>query len=78
MLGQTVTVVADALPERRAYLEDRAARFGRFLPLVTDPGRPDDVVLDAWERAVGNLVTVVVDLTGAKSGWEHHCRQMLG
>ncbi|MGY0004036.1 hypothetical protein [Micromonospora sp. I033] len=74
----TLTVVADALREWRAYLEDLTERFGRFLPLVTDPAQPGDTVLDAWERAVANLVTVVVDRTGAESGWEHHCRQVLG
>ncbi|MEV0723568.1 hypothetical protein AB0I37_12410 [Micromonospora purpureochromogenes] len=51
-------------------------RFDRFLPLVTDDGA--DVALDAWERAVAHLVTVVVDRTCADGGWEHHCRQVLG
>ncbi|MEV6494428.1 hypothetical protein AB0M20_38275 [Actinoplanes sp. NPDC051633] len=33
---------------------------------------------DVWERAVAHLVTVVVERTGAESGWYIHCRQVLG
>lgn len=72
----TLGVVAAALVEWRSWLEDLSERFGRFLPIP--PGAADDVVLDVWERAVAHLVTVVVDRTGAESGWYRHCRQVLG
>jgi hypothetical protein len=72
----TVAVVAAALVEWRSWLEDLSGRFGRFLPIPR--GAVDDVGLEVWERAVAHLVTVVVDRTGAVSGWYRHCRQVLG
>jgi len=58
----TLAVVAAALVEWRGWLEDLAQRFAQFLPLPVHAG--EDAVLDAWERAVAHLVTVVVDRTG--------------
>ncbi|MEU5941445.1 hypothetical protein ABZ807_20190 [Micromonospora sp. NPDC047548] len=75
-LGATLTVVSEALIEWRGWLEELVERFDRYLPLVTDDRA--DVALDAWERAVAHLVTVVVDRTCADGGWQHHCRQVLG
>jgi hypothetical protein len=72
----TLAVVAAALVEWRSWLEGLSERFGRFLPIPPDAA--DDVVLDIWERAVAHLVTVVVDRTGAESGWHAHCRLVLG
>jgi len=72
----TLGVVAASLVEWRSWLEDLNERFARFLPLP--PGAGDDAVLDIWERAVAQLVTVVVDRTGAESGWHGHCGQVLG
>ena len=72
----TLAVVAAALVEWRSWLEDLSERFGRFLPIPPDAA--DDVVLDIWERAVAHLLTVVVDRTGAESGWHGHCRLVLG
>lgn len=72
----TLAVVAAAMVEWRSWLEDLSERFGQFLPIPA--GAADDVVLDVWERAVAHLVTVVVDQTGADSGWYRHCRQVLG
>jgi len=67
--------VTASLLEWRSWLEDLSERFGRFLPIPS--GAPDDVVLDVWERAVAHLVTVVVDRTGAESGWHGHCGLVL-
>ncbi|MCU7731173.1 Fic family protein [Actinoplanes sp. KI2] len=72
----TLDAVAASLVEWRSWLEDMSERFARFLPLP--PGAADDVILDIWERAVAQLVTVVVDRTGAESGWQGHCGQVLG
>ena len=72
----TLNAVTAAVLEWRAWLEDLSERFARFLPIP--PGAADDVVLDVWERAVAHLVTVVIDRTGAASGWYQHCRQVLG
>ncbi|WP_305789754.1 hypothetical protein [Symbioplanes lichenis] len=72
----TLDTVTTALIEWRAWLEDLSERFGRFLPIP--PAAGEDDVLDVWERAVAHLVTVVVDRTGAGSGWYGHCEQVLG
>ncbi|GAA1510206.1 hypothetical protein GCM10009827_025500 [Dactylosporangium maewongense] len=69
----TLAVVAAALLEWRAWLEDLAARFDGFLPLPA--GR--EAALAAWERAVAQLVTVVVDSTGAEDAWYELCGQVL-
>ncbi|RZU73547.1 hypothetical protein EV384_1954 [Micromonospora kangleipakensis] len=72
----TLALVAESLVEWRRWLEDLAERFDRFLPLVT--GDDAEVSLDAWERAVVHVVTVVVDRTQAESAWYNHCKQVLG
>jgi hypothetical protein len=69
----TLAVVAAALVEWRAWLEDLAARFDGFLPLPAG----EEAALAAWERAVAQLVTVVVEGTGAEDAWYNLCGQVL-
>ncbi|MEU8795934.1 hypothetical protein [Streptomyces sp. NPDC048643] len=70
----TATRVIASLLEWRDWLEELAERFAQLAP-------PDgaDAEDRSWhlERAATRLVTVVVDRTGAESGWYGLCRTVL-
>ncbi|MDX2645560.1 hypothetical protein PV341_18735 [Streptomyces sp. PA03-1a] len=70
---ETLTRVATALCEWRAWLADLAGRFDRY--------RLDSVSVEdrqhAWQRAAVRLVTHVVDRTRAGDAWYGHCKQVL-
>lgn len=67
---ETAAAVCAALIEWRAWLEDIAERFDRFLPLAARD-------LDGWERAVAHLVTAVGDRTQYESAWYRCCTTVL-
>lgn len=71
---ETLARVAAAMIDWRGWLEGLSARFDSFLPLPSDD---KDAMLAAWERAVANLVTLVVERTESESGWYAHCAQVL-
>ncbi|MEV4134200.1 hypothetical protein AB0J72_18765 [Dactylosporangium sp. NPDC049742] len=66
----TVAAISAALIEWRAWLDDLAERFDRFLPHLGDD-------IDGWERAVAHLVTAVGDRTQYESGWYGCCTTVL-
>ncbi|QGQ18244.1 hypothetical protein GC089_01890 [Cellulomonas sp. JZ18] len=73
--GATLTAVTAALVEWRSWLEELAARFDELLPVPASA--TEDEVLEIWERAVAQLVTLVVARTEAESSWYRHCRLVL-
>ncbi|MFH8890454.1 MULTISPECIES: Fic family protein [unclassified Streptomyces] len=70
---ETLTRVAAALCEWRAWLEDLAGWFDAYPLALADVD--DQRIL--WERAARNLILQVTDRTGSGSGWHGHCRQVL-
>ncbi|MFA7754181.1 hypothetical protein V5F01_11090 [Streptomyces sp. NRRL B-2790] len=70
---ETLTKVATALCEWRAWVEDLAERFDGYR-LNSVPAEDRQHV---WERAAVHLVTHVVDRTGAGDVWYGHCEQVL-
>ena len=72
----TVQAVTAAVVEWRAWLEELAGHFDRFLPIPCIA--TDDEVFELWQLAVSHLVNVVVERTEASSGRNTHCEQVLG
>ncbi|MEU8329052.1 Fic family protein [Micromonospora sp. NPDC048839] len=73
---ETLALVAGSLVQWRAWLEDLAERFDRFLPLPNPDESPDALVV-AWDVAVAQLVNLTVGRTSSDSGWYGHCKQVL-
>jgi len=71
--AQTVKLAHEALCEWRAWLEKLAVLFDS---LALPAGSLDERTA-AWERAVTELVTEVVEQTGAGDAWYRHCAQVL-
>lgn len=72
----TTEAVIAAVLEWRAWLQELAEQFDRFLPIPDSA--TDEEVNELWQRAVTHLVNIVVDRTEASSGWYGHCEQVLG
>lgn len=71
----TLRRVADGLVEWHRWLVELDERFDRFLPIPD--GAPPEAVAEVWERAVAQLVTVVVERTRAGSAWYRMCALVL-
>lgn len=72
---ETVVRVAQALVEWRAWIEELDGLFASYLPSPITA--PVDERLQVWERAVGQIVTLVVERTEADDTWYGHCAQVL-
>lgn len=72
----TLGRVTGALIEWRGWLEELAGVFAAVLPALE--AEQVDTRRLAWQRAVGDLVTLVVERTGAEDAWFGHCAQVLG
>ncbi|WP_328450433.1 hypothetical protein [Amycolatopsis sp. NBC_00438] len=69
----TLERVAAALCEWRGWLEELAGRFDRYPPDAV----PAEERRRVPERATTDLVTAVVERTGAGDAWYLHCKQVL-
>lgn len=71
----TLVRVAQALVEWRAWIEELAGLFAGLLPSPATASVDERRL--AWERAVAQIVTRVVERTGSGDAWYDHCGQVL-